>query len=83
MFGTRVAIDVAVQKIKFIPEVSIMAISKKSIIKSSTAKPTASKAPKVATASPAAPAGKMVTAMRMAKTANLAKTITLAKVTRM
>jgi hypothetical protein len=57
-----------------------MAVSKKSIIKSSTAKPTAIKAPKPSTASPAAPAGKMVTALRVARTANLAKnTVNLAK----
>jgi hypothetical protein len=57
-------------------EVISMAVSKKSIIKSS-AKPTATKAPKSATASPAAPAGKMVTAMRMAKSAKLAKSVAM------
>ena len=57
-----------------------MAVSKKSIIKSSSAKPTAIKAHKSATASPAAPAGKMVTALRVAKNANLAKSsVNLAK----
>jgi hypothetical protein len=72
-----------------------MAVSKKSIIKSSTAKPTAIKAYKSGTASPAAPAGNMVTALRVARNANLAKSnanlakagagklakVTLAKVT--
>ncbi|WP_158788972.1 hypothetical protein [Granulicella sp. L46] len=57
-----------------------MAVSKKSIIKSSTAKPSAIKASKSATASPAAPAGKMVTALRVARNVNLAKsTANLAK----
>jgi hypothetical protein len=51
-----------------------MAVSKKSIIKSS-AKPTVTKTAKSTSASPTAPAGKMVTAMRMAKTANLAKAV--------
>ena len=76
MFGTRVAIDVAVQQFKFIPEVTIMAVSKKSLIKSPTAKTTTRKAPKPAIASPAAPAGKMVTAMKMAKNAMFAKSVT-------
>ncbi len=58
-----------------------MAASKKSIIKSSPAKPTVSKAPKGTTASPAAPAGKMVTAMRMAKTAKMVTAMRMAKVT--
>jgi hypothetical protein len=53
-----------------------MAVSKKSIVKPSTAKATTRKAPKSAVASPAAPAGKMVTAMKMAKNAMFAKSIT-------
>jgi hypothetical protein len=79
-FGTSVALHLAVQQFKFLFEVTIMAVSKKSIIKSSTAKPNAIKASKSATASPAAPAGKMVTALRVARNVNLAKsTANLAK----
>jgi hypothetical protein len=80
LFGTRVAIQLAVQQFKLKFEVTTMAVSKKSIIKSPTAKPTAIKAHKSGTASPAAPAGKMVTALRVAKNAKLAKSsVTLAK----
>ena len=53
-----------------------MAVSKKSIVKSTTAKTTTAKASKSAIASPAAPAGKMVTAMKMAKNAMFAKSVT-------
>jgi hypothetical protein len=60
--------------IQILYEVKSMAVSKKSIIKSSS-KPTATKTTKSTTASPAAPAGKMVTAMRMAKSAKLAKSV--------
>jgi hypothetical protein len=81
-FGTPVALQLVVQHFKLIFEVTTMAVSKKSIIKSSTAKPTAIKAHKSGTASPAAPAGKMVTALRVARNANLAKASgKLAKVT--
>ena len=76
MFGMWVAISLAVQQFKYIPEVTIMAVSKKSIVKSTTAKTTTAKASKSAIASPAAPAGKMVTAMKMAKNAMFAKSVT-------
>jgi hypothetical protein len=80
-FGTLDAYEYAVKRnYKFNHEVTSMAISKKSIIKSSAApKAVATKAPKSVTASPAAPAGKMVTALRVAKNASLAKRVSLAK----
>lgn len=52
-----------------------MAITKKSIVKSSAPRNVTTKTPKSTVGSPAVPAGKMVTAMRMAKTAKLARTI--------
>ncbi|MGA7158392.1 MAG: hypothetical protein WBY53_16210 [Acidobacteriaceae bacterium] len=52
-----------------------MAVTKKSITKSSTArKPVTTKAPKSTAGSTTAPAGKMVTALRMAKTVTVART---------